>query len=175
MSSIVEKVVESKNLRRNEIQEIEDITFILNQFPSKKTLLSNVVKKRRCYKIVDEELLQAVINNDNQLLESLYKLGYNIYANNDYLLRVAIKNNSHSIAEFLLKNGCDPTANYYECFHSAQLNKNDNLLDLLLTYHTYHKSIIKELAISQEEYMDQYKVLLSKINDKKIVENALNF
>lgn len=175
MSLIVERVVESESLTNNEIQEVKQITFILNQFPSKKTLLSNVVKKRRRYKIVDDELLQAVISNDSELLDSLYKLGYNIYANNDYLLRLAVENNSYCVAEVLLKNGADPTSNYYECFHTAQLNKNTNLLDLLLTYHVYHKSVSKELPISEEAYMDQYKVLLSKINDKKVLVNSLNF
>lgn len=175
MSSIVEEAITYQNLAINEIQAIKPIVFILHQFPSKKVLLCNVIKKRRRYKIVDEELLNAVISKNCELINSLYKLGYNIYANNDFLLRLAVENNSYTISEFLLKNGADPTANYNECFHKAKENNNFCLLDLLLTYHIYQKSIKEGLVSPESLYLNQYNELLSKLNNKTTGVNKLNF
>lgn len=107
--NVLEKIVENENIY--EPKRFAQPLFQEISLSHENLIEAKIINLRRRYKIVDEDLKTVIQNNNVEQLKTMYEEGYNIYANNDYLLKLASYHGYTKIVNFLIEKGCNPDTN----------------------------------------------------------------
>lgn len=125
----------------------------------KEKVFDLIIESRRQDKEVHNALRQSVEDNDMARLEHLYNEGFNIYADNDYLLRYAALNKRNEMVVFLADKGANVESNNNMALKKAYMQNNLTMATTLISLGADYKSLVK-YSLRNEVY--HYAMALDK-------------
>jgi hypothetical protein len=109
----------------------------------KEKVFDSIIESRRQDNEVHKALRESIEDNDMERLQHLHKEGFNIYADNDYLLRHAALNKRNDMVVFLADKGANVGSKDNMALKKAYMQNNLSMATTLISLGADYQSLLK--------------------------------